>query len=247
MSSRGGLTAAAASHFRPDKLIQKHPPPPAAPRERTQSVSTTNVWDRIEQARAEHDVLQHPFYLRWSAGELSSEELARYSGQYRHATEALAKLCADTAELAPEARRDELQLHASEEQDHIAMWDGFVESVGGEIGAEPTAETSECVREWTAPRGYLGGLARLYAIESGQPAISKTKREGLGEHYGVGDGDGNEYFRVHEASDEAHADESRRLIEEALRAPGREADEDAVVEAAESAFRANWRLLDGVS
>ena len=204
---------------------------------------STNVWDRIEQSRSEHNVLEHPFYLRWSAGELSADELARYSGQYRHATEALAKLCADTAELGPETHRDELERHAAEEQDHIAMWDGFVEAVGGEIGAEPTSETSECVREWTASRGYLSALARLYAIESGQPAISKTKREGLVEHYGIGDGPGNEYFRVHEASDEAHAAESRRLIEEAL-APE---DEDAVVEAAESAFKANWRLLDGVA
>ena len=204
---------------------------------------STNVWDRIEQSRSEHNVLEHPFYLRWSAGELSADELARYSGQYRHATEALAKLCADTAELGPESHRDELERHAAEEQDHIAMWDGFVEAVGGEIGAEPTAETSECVREWTASRGYLAALARLYAIESGQPAISKTKREGLVEHYGIGDGAGNEYFRVHEASDEAHAAESRRLIEEALTPE----DEDAVVEAAESAFRANWRLLDGVA
>lgn len=204
---------------------------------------STNVWDRIEQSRSEHNVLEHPFYLRWSAGELSAEELARYSGQYRHATEALAKLCADTVALGPEAHRDELERHAAEEQDHIAMWDGFVEAVGGEIGAEPTAETTECVREWTAPRGYLAALARLYAIESGQPAISKTKREGLVEHYGLSSGPGVEYFRVHEASDDAHAAESRQLIEEAMS----EVHEDALVEAAESAFRANWRLLDGVA
>ena len=204
---------------------------------------SANIWERIEQRRAEHNVLEHPFYLRWSAGELSADELARYSGQYRHATEALAKLCADTVELGPDDHRAELERHAAEEQDHIALWDGFVEEIGGEIGAEPTAETAECVREWTASRGYLSALARLYAIESGQPAISKTKREGLAAHYAIGDGPGNEYFRVHEASDEAHAAESRVLIEEAMR-PG---DEDAVVEAADSAFRANWRLLDGVS
>jgi pyrroloquinoline-quinone synthase len=205
---------------------------------------SANIWDRIEQVRAEHNVLEHPFYVRWSAGELSSDELARYSGQYRHATEALAKLCADTVAVAPEAHRDEIGRHAAEEQDHIALWDGFVEAVGGEIGAEPTAETAECVHAWTAPSGYLTALGRLYAIESGQPAISKTKREGLASFYGVGDGAGNEYFRVHEASDEAHADESRRLIEEQSFEAG---GEDEVVAAAESAFRANWRLLDGVS
>ena len=53
---------------------------------------TQRTWDRIEQARERWNVLRHPFYRRWSAGELSSEELARYSGQYRHAVEAIAAL-----------------------------------------------------------------------------------------------------------------------------------------------------------
>ena len=32
---------------------------------------------------------------------------------------------------------------------------------------------------WTAPDGYLAQLARMYAIESGQPEIARVKREGL--------------------------------------------------------------------
>jgi pyrroloquinoline-quinone synthase len=202
-----------------------------------------SVWKRIEESRARHNVLEHPFYVKWSAGELSSEELARYSGQYRHATEALAKLTADSAELAPDSRRDEMDRHAAEEQEHIGLWDDFVEAAGGEIGAEPTPETAECVQTWTARRGYLSALARLYAIESGQPEISRIKREGLAEFYGIDGGAGTEYFRVHETMDEAHAAESRRLIDEAMSSE----DEDAVVEAAEAAFVANMRLLDGVS
>jgi pyrroloquinoline-quinone synthase len=202
-----------------------------------------SVWKRIEESRAEHNVLEHPFYVKWSAGELTSDELARYSGQYRHATEALAKLTADTAELAPDSRRDELQRHAAEEQEHIALWDGFVQAAGGEIGAEPTPETTECVRAWTSREDYLSALARMYAIESGQPEISRIKREGLAEFYGIEGGEGAEYFRVHETMDEAHAAEARRLIEEAMSSE----DEDAVVAAAESAFVANLKLLDGVS
>ena len=201
------------------------------------------VWERIEQARAKHNVLEHPFYVRWSAGELSGEELARYAGQYRHATEALARLCSETAALAPDEHRDEIELHAAEEADHVRLWDDFVETAGGEIGAEPTPETTECVRAWTEHDGYLAGLARLYAIESGQPEIAKIKREGLARFYGINGGSGSEYFSVHEASDHAHAAESRRLIDAAMR-PG---DEEAIVAAAETAFRANWRLLDGVS
>ena len=202
-----------------------------------------SVWKRIEESRARHNVLEHPFYVKWSAGELSSEELARYSGQYRHATEALAKLTADTAELAPDTRRDEMERHAAEEQEHIGLWDDFVDAAGGEIGAEPTPETAECVQTWTARKGYLSALARLYAIESGQPEIARIKREGLAEFYGIDGGAGAEYFRVHETMDEAHAAESRRLIDEAMSSE----DADAVVEAAEAAFVANLRLLDGVS
>ena len=204
---------------------------------------SNDVWQRIEQARARWNVLEHPFYQRWSAGELSREELAAYSGQYRHATVAIGRLSAAVAESAPEAERAELRRHAEEEGAHVGLWDGFVEAVGGEVGAAPTPETRECVDAWTAGDDRLSQLVRLYAIESGQPAISRTKREGLAEHYGIGDGPGNEYFRVHETADVEHAAEGRSLVEAHLAG----ADPDALVAAAESAFAANWRLLDGVS
>ena len=204
---------------------------------------TEGIWDRIETARQRWNVLEHPFYQRWSAGELTAEELARYSGQYRHATEAIAALSARVAEAAPAGERDGLRAHADEEAEHVALWDGFVEAVGGDAGAAPTAETRECVQAWTADDGVLPGLVRLYAIESGQPRISRTKREGLAEHYGVGDGSGNAYFRVHEQADVEHAAAGRSLIERHLEG----ADPDELVAAAEVAFRANWRLLDGVT
>ena len=202
-----------------------------------------SIWERIEESRARHNVLEHPFYVRWSAGELSREELARYAGQYRHATEALARLCTQTAETAPDAHRAEIEAHANEEEAHVGLWDDFVEAAGGEIGAEPTPETAECVSTWTAPDGYLTQLARMYAIESGQPEIARVKREGLASFYGINGGGGSEYFRIHEEADHAHAEESRRLIEDAMSPE----DEDALVASAESAFTANWRLLDGVS
>jgi pyrroloquinoline-quinone synthase len=204
---------------------------------------SNDVWQRIEQARACWNVLEHPFYQRWSAGELSREELAAYSGQYRHATAAIARLSASVAESAPPDERAELRRHAAEEEAHVALWDGFVEAIGGDADAAPTPQTQECVEAWTADDSRLCQLARLYAIESGQPAISRTKREGLAAHYGIGDGPGNEYFRVHQKADVEHAAEGRSLIEAHLA----EADPEALVAAAESAFEANWRLLDGVT
>src|SRR3954452_9907921 len=174
---------------------------------------STRIWQRIEQARQRWNVLEHPFYVRWSAGELSREELADYSGQYRHATEAIAALSAEVATAAPEAERGELRRHAEEEAAHVSLWDGFVNEVGGSSSAEPTPETEACVREWTVPDGFLPGLARLYAIESAQPAISRTKLDGLQAHYDIEDGPGDAYFRVHQEADDEHAAEDRRLIE----------------------------------
>jgi pyrroloquinoline-quinone synthase len=204
---------------------------------------SNDVWQKIELARNRWNVLEHPFYQRWSAGELTLEELADYSGQYRYATAAIARLSADVAETAPDSERADLRRHAEEEEAHIALWDGFVEAVGGEVGAAPNPETKQCVDAWTASGDRISQLVRLYAIESGQPEISKTKREGLAAHYEIGDGPGNEYFRVHERADVDHAAEGRSLIEAHLA----DADPDALVEAAESAFAANWRLLDGVT
>lgn len=198
------------------------------------------IWERVERSRERWNVLRHPFYRRWSAGELSAEELARYSGQYRHAVEAIATLSADAAATAPE--RPELRRHAAEELGHVRLWDGFVAASGGDSADEPTPETRECVRVWTGGDDLASKLARLYAVESGQPEISKTKLEGLLGPYGFEEGAGTAYFSVHQGRDVEHAAEVRELLEEVADAD----DADRLVDAAEAAFRANWRLLDGV-
>ena len=201
---------------------------------------SAGMWERIESSRERWNVLRHPFYRRWSQGELSSDELARYSGQYRHAVTAIATMSAAAADALPE--HDDLRGHAAEELAHVRLWDGFVDAAGGNASDAPTAETRECVRTWAQDGDALDVLARLYAIESGQPEISRTKREGLRTSYGFEDGSGTSYFRVHEGRDVEHAADVRELIEAIVE----EGDEDRVVAAAESALRANWRLLDGV-
>lgn len=201
---------------------------------------STNVFDRIEESRQRWDVLQHPFYQRWSEGELTLEELAHYSGQYRHAVEAIADLSASVAVKLPE--RPELKRHAAEELGHVRLWDGFVEAVGGDTGSAPSSETADCRSNWAGDGDALEMLARLYAVEASQPAISRTKREGLLERYGFTDGAGTAYFKVHEGRDVEHAAEVRELITEIAT----DADADRIAAAAESAYEANWRLLDGV-
>lgn len=199
------------------------------------------VIDRLDAVREQWNVLRHPFYLRWSAGELSAEELSGYSGQYRHAVVALAELSAYAAESLPE--HPELVGHASEEREHVAVWDEFVRAVDGDPAAAPTPQTAECAGSWSKRDGALPALGRLYAIESGQPQISETKLEGLRRHYGVDSPSATRYFTIHRGRDVEHAAEGRALLEGLMDSAG---EEDLVVAAAENAFRANLGLLDGV-
>jgi pyrroloquinoline-quinone synthase len=193
-----------------------------------------DFFDRLESARERWNVLEHSFYRRWSAGELSREELAVYAGEYRHAVQALADGLSAAGPMVAE--------HAAEEAEHVALWDQFADAVGGHTASEPRAETRACVDSWTAGRDTLEGLVAAYAIESGQPAISQTKLDGLREHYGLDEGPATEYFTVHAERDHEHAAETRTLIEQHLDG----ADHDRLLEVAEGALRGNWLLLDGV-
>jgi pyrroloquinoline-quinone synthase len=188
--------------------------------------------ERIDAARERWNVLEHPFYKRWSCGDLTRDELAHYAGQYRHAVVALA----DTAKKTGNAE------HAREEAEHVWLWDEFVAAFGAKTDREPNAETAECVDAWTAPATRNEALVVMYAIEAGQPAVSQSKLDGLAEHYGVAaDEPGAEYFALHSERDHEHAAESRCELELV-----HDADEDHLVEVAETALRGNWRLLDGV-
>jgi pyrroloquinoline-quinone synthase len=194
----------------------------------------TNFFARADEVRRRWDVLSHPFYERWSRGELAPDELAFYAGQYRHAVVALA----DATSQAGDDR------HAAEERSHIALWDSFVEFAGGDPGAAPTPRTAACAEAWAdTSRAPAATLAALYAIEAAQPAISETKRTGLIEHYGATPGsDATRYFDVHAVLDHAHAAHDRHELEAVIQP----ADEDRLLDEMERVLEANWRLLDGV-
>lgn len=202
-----------------------------------------DFWTEIEAVRQRHDVLTHSFYRRWSAGELTREELAVYAGEYRHAVQALAAASANAAAVAEPGLRAGLQAHAHEEASHVELWDGFAAAVEGVTDREPAPETVTCARDWAGEdRPFLHSLVALYAIESAQPAISETKRAGLLEHYGFEDGPGTAYFQLHAELDNEHAAAARALIEPRLQ----DADREALIAEAERVLKANWDLLDGV-
>ncbi len=204
-----------------------------------------NLFDEINAIRERWDVLEHPFYLRWSEGDLSPQELALYAGQYRHAVVALAAAAGATARSADaDEAVPALQAHAAEEAEHVELWDHFASAVGASAAA-PTAETKSCVRAWSGPdrRELLPSLVVLYAIESSQPRISEVKRDGLIDRYGFEPSSkATAYFDLHAVRDHDHAAQHRSLISSRM-AGG---DIGWLVEPAEEALAGNWMLLDGV-
>ncbi len=185
---------------------------------------------KLDEARRRWHTLRHPFYQRWERGELCREDLALYSGQYRHAVVALAGLAAKGGDTE----------HAREERAHVDLWDDFVAACGGEA-AEPLPETAALVDAFGVAAAGPEADAVLYAIEASQPPVSQTKLAGLVGHYGfAADGAGAAYFRVHATLDEEHAAAAAGRLASA------NGSSDAALLRAEAALVANWGLLDGV-
>ena len=232
-----------------------------------------NVLARLDETRGALSVLEHPFYQRWSAGELSAAELARYAGEYRLAVLALAQAASLAAAKALPGHAATLAAHAEEEAGHVALWERFARAATDRAAADraatdraaahgeasdraaaedgrtqPLAETDACVRSWIAGEELVEHLGVLYAIEASQPEVAEVKLEGLVRHYGYSEeGPAVEYFTVHRVRDREHARQACELIGELVGA----ADDGpragaGIVARARAALRGNWKLLDGV-
>lgn len=209
-----------------------------------------SVLDRIHDVIASRRLLDHPFYSAWSKGELTEEALRVYAAQYYHWVLAfptwLSATHANTTDL--EMRQELLENLIDEERgpgNHPELWLRFCDALGldrqavRDVALLPETELAiSAMRRVCRDSPAVAGVAALYAYESQQPEVMKTKREGLRDLYGVAAG--HDYFVEHETADVEHSAGERRLI--ARHAAGHEA---AVLDAVGVALEATYTMLDG--
>jgi pyrroloquinoline quinone (PQQ) biosynthesis protein C len=191
------------------------------------------------------DVAQHPFYQRWSAGGLTSKELAFYAGQHHHVLTTTARLAEAAACLAPDvALWDELEMHAANARRRIETWRRFSTAMGNETTVAATRHTHDCLRVWAPCReGPLPRtLTAIYVIQVAEPRLAALKKCALTTHYDIDQPGVLDHFNGHVRLATDHAEHSRAVITPYL-VP--EIEERLIAEA-ERVLRARWELLDGL-
>ena len=189
---------------------------------------------RLESLRERWNVLEHPFYQRWSEGTLERDELAFYAGEYRHAVIALAEAVDAAARASEPEVQAQLAEHAEEEAEHV-------DAVGRlrRARSAPTPTARRAPRR--PPAGSRGRPVatrwRTWSPPSpssrGSPRSRARSSTACVERYGFEEGPATEYFSLHAELDHEHAAQSRELIEERLA----DADLDRLLEVAEGVLR----------
>ena len=136
----------------------------------------------------EQRLLDHPFYQRWTSGELTAGELREYARQYYHYALAfptfLSAIHAHTNDI--ETRQVLLENLIEEErgsENHPELWLRFCGALGlprEEVTAgAPNASTRaliDTMRSLARDGALHEGLAALYAYESQIPGVAKVRR-----------------------------------------------------------------------
>jgi pyrroloquinoline-quinone synthase len=204
---------------------------------------------------AERHLLKHRFYVLWTEGRLTREQLREYAiSYYPHVAAFPTYVSAVHSGCEDAGLRQQLLENLIEEErgaeNHPALWRRFAVSLGAaetDLASAPrTAEVAEAIAEFRrATRGgsVAEGLAALYAYESQIPEVARSKREGLRDFYGLEDPDAVRFFTVHEAADVWH----RQVEREALGSLAATPEERArALAAAGRCLNALNRALDGV-
>jgi len=218
-------------------------------------MNSTSFVDKVDQKIQDMHLLNHSFYQSWNEGSLSLETIREYSSQYfKHVSAFPRYLSAIHSNCDHIGTRKILLENLNDEEmgpeDHPELWMRFAEGMGNTRDEVKNAvlmeETEELVRTFnqlSRSEDYLKGLAALYCYESMQPEISKTKKEGLQNIYGIKDEETLKFFTVHMQADEWHREVIRNLLVELCNSKEKKED---VLEAVNSALGALNNFLSGM-
>jgi pyrroloquinoline-quinone synthase len=223
----------------------------------------TPLLSEVRSIVADFSLLKHPFYVAWSDGRLSRDDLKAYACQYMHHVLAeptyISAVHSNTPHFAPDgssdlrARQAILRNLMDEElgpSNHPELWKRFAHALGASerelAQTQPLPATRNLIETFSdicRNRPYYAGLSALHAFESQVPQIAEVKIDGLRRFYGMTNPTEYEFFSVHRDADVSHSAAEWELIERAADTDQRRAD---VLTATHDASAALWGFLTGV-
>jgi pyrroloquinoline-quinone synthase len=224
-------------------------------------MNSTQFFEQLEESIARYDLLCHPFYRAWAAGELRREDLREYARHYYHHVQAFPSYLAEFALRLDdgELRRAVLanmcdekgaaEASGKEAVPHAELWLDFAEGMGARRDMHwhlPVPQIGDLMRYFhsVASDGTPEqALAAFYVYESQVPRIAKEKERGLREMYGADDKTCS-YFALHATADIYHSNVWRTQLEKRIAAHPEAAE--GALDAAENAARMLWQALDGI-
>ena len=225
------------------------------------TANTAEFFEQLEARIAKYDLLCHPFYKAWAAGELTRDDLREYAQDYYHHVEAFPSyLAAFGLRLEDGDLRRAVLANMCDEKGvdertgnhtvpHSELWLDFAEGMGSSRNLEWHSQVKE-IRQLIGHFHHVASegtpeeaLAAFYAYESQVPRVATEKDRGLREMYGADDKTCG-YFALHATADVYHSRVWRKQLEKRIAAHPETAD--AALDAAEKAARMLWKALDGI-
>ena len=198
----------------------------------------------IREALTGYRLLDHPFYRRWTRGDLRRDDVREYAAQYRFVERSQPAWLTGVRDRLPSgvARTAAARVLADETDataSHVDLFDGFAAAIGAPEEGVPTPATARLIEtvDGLVADGPASGLAALLAYELQSPEVSREKAIGLRAHYGV-DGEGTAFWDTHADLDVRHG----AWLLDALDAVG--GSVSVAHSAARAAATAWWGFLD---
>jgi pyrroloquinoline-quinone synthase len=219
-------------------------------------VSNNSWFDEVLSVLEAKSLLKHPFYQAWNEGTLTTEDLKFYAQQYYGQESRFPRYVSAVHSNCPELKvrqvlLDNIAHEESGADNHPELWLRFAGEVGASRESVTNAKlekgTKDCVESFeklTRDANWVKGIAALYAYEAQQPAVAKTKIDGLKKWYNVSSRDGLSFFEVHQDVDVWHSESEKQiLLDQAARNPDLKSE---IVAAVSEACDALNGLLTGV-